>query len=102
LAKRDQRLQYRQLVSRDPALAASMRVGRPDLGREYDDGGLVDVNSIPAEGLQRFAGLSPDEAAEVVRARKQLGRFGSLDELEAFANLSQSTLTRLREVAIFV
>jgi DNA uptake protein ComE-like DNA-binding protein len=102
LEKRDLREQYRQLVTRDPSLAGSMRVGRPDLGREYDDGGLVDFNSMPAEGLQRFAGLSGAEAAAVVRTRGELGRFSSLSELEAFANLSQSTVARLREIAVFV
>jgi hypothetical protein len=102
LEKRDLRAQYRQLVSRDPSLAGSMGVGRPDMGREYDDGGLVDFNSMPAEGLQRFAGLSSAEAAEVVRTRGELGRFSSLSELEAFANLSQATVARLREIAVFV
>ena len=79
-----------------------MRVGRPDLAREYDDGGLVDINSVPAEGLQRFAGMSSAEAAEVLRARRELGRFSSVNELEAFATLSHGTLARLREVAVFV
>ncbi len=102
LARRDLRQQYRQLVSRDPALAASMGVGRPDLGREYDDGGLVDINSMPAEGLQRYAAMSSAEVAEVLRARTELGRLSGLNELEAFSTLSQGTLARLRDIAVFV
>lgn len=102
IARRDLRQQYRQLAARDAPLAASMRVGRPDTSREYDDGGLVDLNSMPAEGLLRFAGLTSADAAEVTRARGELGRLTSVNELEAFANLSQGGLARLREVAVFV
>ena len=102
LARRDLRQQYRQLVARDPALAASMQVGRPDLARQFDDGGLVDLNSLPAAGLERFAAMSSDEAADVLRVRAQAGRLSALSELEAFSSLSQSTLARLREIAVFV
>ena len=28
-------------------LARELRIGRPDLPRQYDDGGLVDVNNVP-------------------------------------------------------
>jgi hypothetical protein len=102
LARRDLRQQYRQLVGRDPALAASMHVGRPDLVRDYADGGLIDITSRPADGLERYAGMSAAEAAEVLRARAQLGRLAGLNELEAFSSLSQSTLTRLHDIAVFV
>lgn len=102
LQRRGQRRQYRELVNRDASLAASMRVGRPDLARDFDDGGLVDVNSMPTEGLQRFAGMTSAEATEVQRLRGDLGRFSGISELEAFSTLSQSTLTRLREIAVFV
>ena len=102
LMKRDLRRQYRDLANRDASLAASMRIGRPDVERGYDDGGLVDLNSMPVEGLQRFAGLSHADAAEVVRARGELGRFSSVNELEAFTHLSHGALARLREIAVFV
>jgi hypothetical protein len=102
LMRRDLRRQYRELVGRDASLAASMRVGRPDVAREYDDGGLVDLNSMPADGLQRFAGMTHAEATDVVRVRGELGRLSGLNDLEAFSTLSQSTLARLREIAVFV
>ena len=40
-------------VCRDkaPALAGELRIGRPDLPREYDDGSLVDVNRVPGAVL---------------------------------------------------
>jgi hypothetical protein len=43
-------------------LAAELRIGRPDLPRHFDDGGLIDVNTVPAQVLSRLPGLRPEEA----------------------------------------
>lgn len=102
LARRDSRDRYRQLIEQDRSLARSMHVGRPDVPRDYDDGGLLDLNSIPANALAQHGGLSPAEAAEIVEMRGQLGRFVSMDELLAYAQLPETTATRLRDVAVFV
>jgi len=102
LMRRDSRDRYRQLVEKDRPLARSMNVGRPDVARDYDDGGLVDLNSIPAHALSQHAGLNDLEAARVVEMRGQLGRFVSMDELLAYVDLPESTATRLRDVAVFV
>jgi len=45
LAKRQARNQYRDLVRRDPGLAREIFVGRPDMHRPYDDGGLIDATA---------------------------------------------------------
>jgi hypothetical protein len=101
LAKRRLREQYRQLAMDDPALARSMAIGRPDLARNVDDGGLVDLNTIPAEQLARCAGLSAEEASRLVDARQQAGPFVSIDEVAVWAELPDTTITMLRERAIF-
>lgn len=102
LARRDSRERYRQLVEKDRPLARSMHVGRPDVSRDYDDGGLVDVNSAPVHTLSQHGGVDHSEAARIVEARGQLGRFVSMDELLAYVDLPESTATRLRDVAVFV
>ena len=102
LARRDLRAQYRQLAARDPSLAASMMVGRADASRDYDDGGLLDLNSLSAESLQRFGQVPADEARRIVEVRRQLGRFADLNEVTAYVPLSESTLSRLRETSVFV
>ncbi|MBD3923282.1 TIR domain-containing protein [Nocardioides cavernae] len=102
LARRDSRERYRQLVEKDRPLARSMNVGRPDVSRDYDDGGLVDVNSAPVHTLSQHGGLDHAEAARIVELRGQLGRFVSMDELLAYVDLPESTATRLRDVAVFV
>lgn len=102
LARRDTRERYRQLMEKDRPLARSMHVGRPDVARDYDDGGLLDLNSIPLPALSQHGGLSHVEAAKIVEIRGQLGRFVSLDELLAYVDLNETTATRLRDIAVFV
>ena len=54
LTRRKLREKYRALALTDPTLARNIRVGRPDLTRDYSDGGLLDLNSLSAEGLNTF------------------------------------------------
>ena len=100
-ARRRLREQYRRLAQDDPYLASSMRIGRPDLPRTVDDGGLLDINAIPAECLGPCAGLPAEEARRVVDARRQAGPFTSVDELAVYADLPEHTAIMLRERAIF-
>ncbi|WP_191480202.1 hypothetical protein [Nocardioides ochotonae] len=102
LARRRLREEYRALARRDPSLARNLRVGRPDLPRNLDDGGLLDLNALPADQLERFAALSPAEATSVADARHQLGRFTSLNELALYADLSETTTAMLSEHAVFI
>ena len=46
-------------------MARDLRIGRPDLPRHYDDDGLVDVNSAPAETIAKWSGLSQAQAADI-------------------------------------
>jgi hypothetical protein len=55
------------------------------LPRDYDDGGLVDVNHVPATILAARLGLAPAEVTAVTAARGQLGRFSTADELSVYA-----------------
>jgi hypothetical protein len=101
LSRRQEREQYRNLARRDPNLARTMAVGRPDLSRTYSDGGLLDLNSLPAEALSHFGALSLEEAQQIIAAR-QYAQLASLDDLVARCRLSEITLARLRETAIFL
>jgi hypothetical protein len=65
-----------------------MRIGRPDLPHDYDDGGLVDVNQVPGDVLVSCLGLTPAETAAVVAARDHLGQFSGPEELTAYTELS--------------
>jgi DNA uptake protein ComE-like DNA-binding protein len=102
LAARDRRRAARDIVATDRALALELRIGRPDLPRQYDDGGLVDVNSAPAVVLQGALGLEPATAARVVEVRDQAGGFSSVEDLAVLLDLPPSTVDGLREHAVFV
>jgi hypothetical protein len=102
LALRRQRSQTRQMIERNRAMAVSMRVGRPDLQREYADGGLLDLNALPEPALVEHGHLRPDEAAGIVAARARLGSFSSIEEVFAHAELSESAVATLKERAIFL
>lgn len=102
LAARNARDHFRHLAAEDPALGREMALGRPDLQRTYDDGGLLDLNTLSAAALQRYARLTPAQAQEVVTIRERLGRLSSVDELVVHGSLDPATAARLREYAVFV
>jgi hypothetical protein len=81
MAARQKRVEARAVAQRDPLMARDLRIGRPDLPRNYDDGGLVDVNSAPTETIAKWLGLSQAQAAQVVEVRHQLGKFERVDDL---------------------
>lgn len=97
LAARARRVESAALSLEDPGLARDLRIGRPDLARQYDDGGLVDVNQVPEEFLVSHLGLSPDQARTVVEVRERLGGFQSVTELCGLAELPPQTLEVIRD-----
>ncbi|MEV6718744.1 helix-hairpin-helix domain-containing protein [Lentzea sp. NPDC051208] len=101
LALRSRREEARALVARDPALARDLRIGRPDLPRQYDDGGLVDINTAPASVIAHCCGLDDRAARQIERARSQHSLpFQSVDELLVFAELDVSAWDLIRERAV--
>jgi hypothetical protein len=95
------RQQARELAMHNPVLARDLRIGRPDMPHDYDDGGLVDVNQVPGDVLASCLGLTPAESAAVVEARDQLGRFGSPEELSVYAQLPPDRVEAIRDWMIF-
>jgi DNA-binding SARP family transcriptional activator len=81
LAQRVRREQARQLVSQHPSIARELRIGRPDLPRTFDDGGLVDINTAPEIVIASLPGISPDDAQRIVADRYVRGALTSVDEL---------------------
>ncbi|MFC5184343.1 ComEA family DNA-binding protein [Actinomadura harenae] len=92
----------RRLCVDDPALAHELRIGRPDLERTYDDGGLVDVNHAPAAVLAGLPGLSAELAGRIVAHRAEHGGFVSVEELAVDVDLPPVALPKLKEYALFL
>lgn len=97
LAARRRRVETAALCSRDPGLAHDLRVGRPDLARQYNDGGLIDVNHVPEAILVSHLGFSQDQARTVVDVRNRIGGFLNADDLCSHAGLPIAHLDAMRD-----
>ena len=95
------RRQARELAEHNPVLARDLKIGRPDVPHDYDDGGLVAVNQVPGDVLVSCLGLTPAESAAVVAARDQLGTFSSPEELSVYAQLPPDRVDALRDWMLF-
>jgi hypothetical protein len=102
LRRRGLREQARELATRDPALARQLGIGRPDLRRDYDDGGLVDVNHAPAAVLATLPGVTPDLAARAVELRDTRGAFVSADDLALALDMPSTWVTPLSDLTVYL
>ena len=100
LAARTPRDEARRLAASDPLLARDLRIGRPDLSRGYDDGGLVDLNAAPARVVAAVCGIDPVQAMRIVAARQAAGRFAAVDDVFAWAELPVGLWDQVREHAV--
>ena len=101
-ARRLRQEEARAMARRDPQMARDLRIGRPDLPRDYDDGGLVDVNSAPAEVMTRWLGLTAAQSGQVVEVREHLGRFEHVEDLVNLAGLEPTTHDRVKDRIILM
>lgn len=79
--QRLRRDQARRLLYANPQAARDLGIGRPDLPRWFDDGGLVDINHAPGHVLARLPGVTPEQAHRIVVDRPVHGPFTSADDL---------------------
>ncbi|MDT0464861.1 helix-hairpin-helix domain-containing protein [Streptomyces gibsoniae] len=77
-------------------------MGRPDLSRQYEDGGLIDLNSAPAHVIAKACSIEPSSAERIVATRQELGSFSSLDEVFVYAEVEQGTAARIRDYALLL
>ncbi|MEV0667170.1 ComEA family DNA-binding protein [Actinomadura luteofluorescens] len=100
--RRSLREQARALAAEDPALARELRIGRPDVPRTYDDGGLVDVNHVPREIIEALPGMTLEIADRIVRRRAETGGFVSVEEMAVDADVPPDVLPQLADFTIFL
>jgi DNA uptake protein ComE-like DNA-binding protein len=99
--RRERRRHAREIVASDPALATELRIGRPDLTPDYDDGGLVDVNHVPAAILATLPGFDEAMAHRVVLARERFDGLSSAADLIVHANVPNEVAEGLAERLLF-
>jgi hypothetical protein len=97
-AARDRRTEARKLAVEEPLIARDLRIGRPDLARNYDDGGLVDLNNAPAGVIASVCGLDAATAEAIVDIRTTVGGFAAVDDVSAVVPFG--ALDRIRDRAV--
>ena len=101
VATRQRRQDARKLREQDTGLARELGIGRPDLGRGYDDGGLVDLNTASAALIASVSGIEREHAEAVVAARSARGgSYIALGEVFIESALPSHVQDQLREHAV--
>ncbi|AXL92725.1 hypothetical protein C4J65_33915 [Streptomyces sp. CB09001] len=93
----------RDIAAVDPRQAVELGIGRVDLAdRAFPDGGLVDVNNVPAGVLARHLTLSDEQAAAAVRMRAAVGGFASVEDLSVTMDLPPRHLDAVADRLLFL
>lgn len=102
VGRRERRRTARVIATDQPQLADELRIGRPDLGsRDFDDGGLIDVNGVPARMLADLPGFDAAMAERVVAARERHGPLTSGAELVVYADVPNKVVAKLADRLIY-
>jgi hypothetical protein len=102
LAARARRDEARRLAAADPPMARELRIGRPDLPRTYDDGGLVDLNSAPAATIASTCGIDMTTATMIVNARAAGVTFATVDDVFSLTDVPYPLWDRIRDRAVVI
>ncbi|WP_165963972.1 BTAD domain-containing putative transcriptional regulator [Actinomadura sp. KC216] len=102
IEQRVRREQARSLVAHHPEVARHLGIGRPDVARAFDDGGLIDVNTAPEHVLAALPGLEPSHAKLIVLSRTAQGPLATVDDLVHRQIMPFQTVHALRETLIAV
>jgi len=102
LAARARREDSRRLAASDAQMARELRIGRPDLPRTYDDGGLVDLNSAPPQVIAHTCGIELAAATMITDARAAGIIFTTVDDVFSFTNIPYLLWDRIRDRALVI
>ena len=102
IRQRERRRVAREIAAEDPDLAATLRIGRPDLRRTFDDGGLIDVNRVKQRVLRTLPGIDPAAADRIVRARQRFEGLRSPADLVVHADVPSEVVEALGDRLMFV
>ncbi|MBF9134356.1 winged helix-turn-helix domain-containing protein [Plantactinospora sp. S1510] len=100
--QRVRREQARYLLYHYPTARADLRIGRPDLPNGFDDGGLVDINSVGEQVIVGLPGLPAEQGRQIVLDRWLRGPYASLEELVARCLLPMDVADFLRDILLFL
>jgi DNA uptake protein ComE-like DNA-binding protein len=102
LAGRRRRDEARKIAATDPAMARELRIGRPDLPRSYDDGGLVDLAGAPPAAIAHLCGIGIEHAEEIARARAAGIAFSTVDDVLSVVDIPFPLWERIRDRGVVI
>lgn len=102
LAARTRRANARRIAATDPRMARELCIGRPDLPRRYDDGGLVDLDTAPASALAHMCGIDLAIAQEIVGARIPGVPLAAVDDLFTRLDVPYELWDRIRDRGVVI
>jgi hypothetical protein len=102
IEQRERRKLAREILANDRALAKTLCIGRPDLRRDFDDGGLIDVNHVPYTVLAALPGINVEMAHCIVGARESLEGLRSPADLVVDADVPSEVVDAVKDVLVFV
>jgi len=102
LARIQQRCEARRIADADPILARELGIGRPDVHRRFDDGGLVDVNHADATSLATVPGINAELAGRIVQSRQVVGGYADLADLSVTMDIAPPVLDESKEFLVFL
>lgn len=92
----------RRFAADQPVEARRLFIGRPDVpGRQYPDGGLVDVNQVSAAVLAKHLSISTGCARRIIAVRDRVGGFSSYEDLLLLTDLDPRELDLVAELMLF-
>jgi len=105
LAERETRLEAsriaHEIARTQPRRARALGIGRPDVDGAFD-GGLVDVNSAPAEVIEDLPGIDAALATRIADVRREVNGFSSLEDLGAVLDLPAPVVEGIRDHGVFL
>jgi hypothetical protein len=101
LRRRERRRRAREIAASDPMLSAELGLGRPDRIRQFDDGGLIDINRVPSSVLAELPGFDQAMADRVVRARERFEGLRSGADLVVHAGVPTEVVERVSDRLLF-
>lgn len=100
--ERERRRRARAVALIDPQLAREAGIGRPDLAGHEDDGGLVDVNHVPASVLATLPGIDRALAQRIADERTNVGGFLSAAHVSITLDLPPEQLRDAEDRFLFL
>jgi hypothetical protein len=99
--RRELRSEARRIAARERLHAIELGIGRPDLARGFDDGGLIDINHVPEPFLAGLP-LTPANLHRLSEMRAAGVVFSSAEELAAAVDVDPRRVPELAEYTVFL